>query len=84
MARQSNRDCGLRPEKLSSSSWFGHMKSATAAASSSRKSLTSAGTLHPFSGWPITGSHRYSALGLIDLIRATPVRMARPWAALPR
>jgi hypothetical protein len=62
----------LAPEKLSSSSWFGHMKSATAAASSSRKSLTSAGTLQPFSGWPITGSHRYSALGFIDLIRATP------------
>ncbi|MNY75789.1 hypothetical protein D3C86_2151690 [compost metagenome] len=61
MARQSNSDCGLRPEKLSSSNWFGHMKSATDAASFSRKSLTSAGTMQPFSACPITGSQRYKA-----------------------
>ncbi|MNN79748.1 hypothetical protein D3C81_1964200 [compost metagenome] len=60
------------------------MKSATAAASSNRKSLTSAGTMQPFSACPITGSHRYNAWGLMALIRATPLRIARPCAALPR
>ncbi|MNE93993.1 hypothetical protein D3C80_1919080 [compost metagenome] len=58
--------------------------SARVAASSSRNSLTSGGTMQPFSGCPMTGSHKYKAFGFTALIRSTPARIARPCSALPR